>query len=143
MQSFASKTIDAPIEKVFSVAENYPHFVGAFNVKKTLYSDESKVRVQVGTVKFGRQFVWEGEGIKDRNNQIDFTQTNGLFKGLKAIWRFKKLDSNKTAVEIETLFNSDFLLFKGLLENLSKKYLIENTTVQILEHLKIQSELNA
>ena len=48
---------------------------------------------------YGIVLHWEGEGIKNKNKSINFTQTKGLLKGLRADWMFEPQD-NKTKVTI-------------------------------------------
>lgn len=76
---------------------------------------------------------WQGYGKKDPCNLIHFTQTQGLFKGLIALWRFEET-SGGTHVTIETTFSKPDLTKYG--EFLLGRFLVERTTEKILSELK-------
>ena len=68
---------------------------------------------------------WEGEGRIIFPEKIDFTQTAGLFRGLKAIWSFDESRGN-TIVTIATTFSKPHM-FK-FVESLLGRYVVEKTT---------------
>ena len=67
------------------------------------------------------------------NKSIDFTQTKGLFKGLRAFWSFEK-NGNGTRISISTKFEKPAAGFLG--EWLLGKFLVERTTRKILLELR-------
>lgn len=72
---------------------------------------------------------------KNKNKSINFTQTKGLLKGLRADWMFEPQD-NKTKVTIraELRFNS---LLGEILERPLGLLFVPNTLIKILSLLKM------
>lgn len=124
---------------VYEVAQSYPTFVRFFSSKSRIIDQNaSRTYVEVHTNLLGiYPSVWQGEGIKKPYDEIDFTQTQGLFQGLKAIWSFRDKDGG-TEVSILTTFSKPKL--GPFLEQILGKYLVEATTRKILSELRFQSE---
>lgn len=134
-QGLSTIIIDRPLEKVYSKACTYPTFVRFFlNKSKIIYSDPKKIEVEVHARLFGFwRTKWQGEGIKSLNKSIDFLQTEGMFKNLKASWMFEPMNVS-TKVSIQTTFS------KPLFERFLGEKLVERTTQRILQELKTACE---
>src|SRR3990167_8469696 len=93
-------------KKVYEVAQTYPSFVRFFlKGSRVLQETDNTMEVEVHAKWFGfYKTKWQGYGKKDPCNLIHFTQTQGLFKGLIALWRFEET-SGGTHVTIETTFS--------------------------------------
>jgi ribosome-associated toxin RatA of RatAB toxin-antitoxin module len=134
-----SITIDRERAHVFHVAETYPHFVRFYRRGEILHQDDETIKVKVGAKFFGVPTSWIGEGIKKRYEAIEFTQTQGLFKGLVALWTFK--DSGRsTIVSIKIKFSFDFPIVGRFLEHLLGEKMVAKTIQGILKELKRESE---
>lgn len=131
--------INAPVTSVFRVAETYPRFVSFFlPASQVKRSSEKHSVVDVHAKLLG--FLptrWIGKGRKKTYRYIYFRQTHGLFKGLHAIWKFRK-NSNQTSVTIYTTFEKPTLGI--ILEWLLGFLVVELTTNKILKELKRVSE---
>ncbi len=142
VSSKSSISIKNRLKDVYDIATTYPRFVRFFNKKVVLISTESFLSVKVGMKRFGINFEWSGEGLKIPNQTISFVQTQGLLKGLKAVWEFKSVDEYTTSVNIKTDFQVKIPLIGNPVERILSYYLVENTTRNILAELKIASEEN-
>ena len=131
--------INAPIEKTYRTAENYPLFVKAFREKKILWNTELASKVRITNDFFAIPLTWEGESIKRKIKQIDWVQTSGLLKGLRANWLFNSIDDGQTEVLIKGEFFAKGLR-KVLLYPLAP-ILVAKVANQILTSLKMESEL--
>lgn len=140
-RSERSVVIDADLEEVYATAETYPRFVDFYNEKEIVFENQDRIVVKISSSFYGKVLKWEGEGIKYKNESIDFTQTKGLLKGLKATWLFESLNKNSTRVIIRTQFNFQFFLGR-LLEKIIGNLLIPHTTTGILSSLKKTVETN-
>lgn len=131
--------IDADVEKVYAVAETYPKFVSFYTQREILFENKEKVIVRMSSMFYGKEFTWEGEGFKNKNTSINFVQTKGLLKGLRAVWVFDKLKDNVTRVTIKTQLSFDSF-FSRLFEKILGYSLVTNTTTRILSCLKSAAE---
>lgn len=136
----SSLRICRPLEEVFKQAESYPAFVGFFHKKETKSSSDSFLSVEVGMKRYGLTFEWAGEGVKTKNKSIDFTQTKGLLKGMKARWTFTPIHDHETEVAIEADFEMKIPVAGFILERAFSGLLVEKTTQRILSELKKVSE---
>lgn len=134
--------INRSIERVYRIAEQYPCFVDFFMKKDVIFSNDQRIAVEVSMRKFGIPFEWAGEGTKQKNKSIDFVQTKGLFKGLKAYWFFRAVTEDSTVVTIQTSLPPQTSKFKFLIKKLLSCLLVEGTTRRILESLKNACERN-
>ena len=122
-------------EKVYEIARTYPRFVTFFRKgSKILSETEDRLLVEVHSKILGLPTSWRGEGIKTRPKAIRFTQTKGLFKGLKAHWSFVPKGPTQTAITICTSFKKPVLT--PLLERALGNYVVEKVTSKILAELK-------
>lgn len=130
------QTITIPVKKelVFKIAATYPTFVQFFERRSRILSKtDSEMSVEVHTKLFGfLRTKWEGKGYIDSNREIRFEQTEGLFKGLNALWTFNE-DNRGTHVSIKTTFTKQLPLF---IEAWLGKNVVEKTTKKILIELK-------
>lgn len=127
------------VERVYEVAKTYPRFVSFFlDGSKILSEDEQRLLVEVHSRLFGLRTSWRGEGIKLPYKAIRFTQTKGLFKGLKARWSFVSKTPTETKVTICTSFRKGPLTPLG--ERLLGAFVVEKVTTKILAELKRRSE---
>lgn len=126
--------IDENLEKVYAIAQTYPRFVDFYKKKDVIFESQEKIVVRMASSFYGIVLHWEGEGIKNKNKSINFTQTKGLLKGLRADWMFEPQD-NKTKVTIraELRFNS---LLGEILERPLGLLFVPNTLIKILSLLK-------
>lgn len=135
----SSIDIAGSLEKVYAIAETYPRFVPFYEIKEILFEDEEKIIVKISSSFYGIKLTWEGEGLKNKNNSINFIQTKGLLKGLKARWTFEDLKDNTVKVSIRSQI--DFIFFLGkIFEKFLGVLLIPNTLKRILYSLKYAVE---
>ena len=127
--------INGNIGKVYAVAETYPMFVQFYKRKEIVFEDQERSVVRVSNSFYGIVLCWEGEGIKDRHKCINFTQTKGLLKGLKAQFIFEPVENNKTKVTIKAKLAFHFF-FGRVLEKILGNLLIPNTVAKISLSLK-------
>ena len=99
--------IDENLERVYAIAQTYPRFVNFYKKKDVIFESQERIVARMAYSFCGIVLSWEGEGVKNKNKSINFTQTKGLLKGLRANWIFEPQD-NKTKVIIrsELRFNS-------------------------------------
>lgn len=134
-----SITIDRTRGHVFRIAETYPHFVRFYKSGEILHQDDENITVKVGASFFGVPTSWIGEGKKRRFETIEFTQTQGLFKGLVALWTFRDAGQS-TTVSIKINFSFDVPIAGRFLEHLLGKKMVAKTIAGILKELKRESE---
>lgn len=134
-----SITIDRAREQVFRIAETYPHFVRFYRCGEILHQDDENIRVKVGAKFFGFPTSWIGEGKKKRFETIEFTQTQGLFKGLVALWTFGDAGQS-TIVSIKIKFSFDLPIAGSFLESLLGEKMVAKTIGGILKELKREAE---
>ncbi len=131
--------ITQDVDRVYSIARTYPSFVSFFlDGSKILFQDEKTLLVQVQTRLLGLKTSWFGSGIMTPPKRIQFSQTKGLFRGLKARWSFVPNGRNETKVTICTSFSKPLLSPVG--ERLLGIFLVERVTARILSELKGKSE---
>jgi len=132
-------TISRSRARVYSVATTYPKFVSFFlNGSRVLLEDDVKLLVEVHNRLVGLRISWQGEGVKSQNRCIQFTQTKGLFKGLRARWSFVSKPDGQTKVTICTSFQKP--LFTPVGEMILGRFLVECVTEKILRELKRKAE---
>ena len=134
-----SITIQRPRPEVYRTAERYPLFATFFRSREILAQSEDELVVRVGSTLWGYPTTWVGRGQKTRNESIEFVQTDGLLKGLVALWRFEDSGSS-TKVTIAFHFS---LAIPGIsygLEWLIGSYKVKHTVRMILLALKEASE---
>lgn len=133
--------IDEDLERVYAIAQTYPRFVNFYKNKDVIFESQEKIVARMAYSFYGIVFNWEGEGVKNKNKSINFTQTKGLLKGLRASWVFEPQD-NKTKVIIRTelRFNS---FFGKIFEKPLGFIFIPNTLTKILLSLKNSVENKA
>lgn len=127
--------IKGNLEKVYTIAETYPRFVPFYKKKEVLFENQEKIIVRISSIFYGKELSWEGQGIKNKNKSIDFIQTKGLLRGLRATWVFEDLRDDRVKVSIKTQLNFHFFLGK-IFEKILGNLLIPNTTTKILSSLK-------
>lgn len=132
--------IRAPRKKVYEIAEKYPSFVRFFSKRSRIVEQSNQHSYVVVCSRLLGLFPkrWRGRGVKKRYRKIEFVQTEGLFKGLKAIWLFKNL-KNGTRVFIRTSFSKPRIGNVG--EWFLGRLLVESTTRKILSELKYAAEI--
>lgn len=130
--------IDENLEKVYAIAQTYPRFVDFYKKKDVIFESREKIIVRMAISFYGMVLNWEGEGIKNKNKSINFTQTKGLLKGLSADWVFEPQD-NKTKVTIKAELSSNSLL-GGIFGKLLGFLFVPNTLIKILSSLKNAAE---
>lgn len=134
-----SAKINRDVERVYKVAATYPSFVSFFlKGSRVLFGDDKKLFVEVHSKLFGLRTTWYGEGVKAPFKVIQFIQTKGLFKGLRARWSFISKEPNETKVTICTSFRKPYLTPLG--ERLVGNFVVEKITAKILTELKRHSE---
>lgn len=131
--------IDKVRGHVYRIAETYPHFVRFYRCGEILHQDDKIIKVKVGAKFFGIPTSWIGEGIKKKFETIEFTQTQGLFKGLVALWTFKEAGET-TIVSIKINFNFNIPIIGSFLERLLGEKMVAKTIQGILKELKRESE---
>lgn len=130
--------IDENLEKVYAIAQTYPRFVDFYKKKDVIFENQEKIIVRMASSFYGMVLNWEGEGIKNKNKSINFTQTKGLLKGLSADWVFEPQD-NKTKVTIKAELSSNSLLGE-IFGKLLGFLFVPNTLIKILSSLKNAAE---
>src|SRR5581483_897393 len=136
-----SIVINSKRENVFRVAETYPCFIRFYRYGEILYQDDETMRVKIGAKIFGIPTSWIGEGKKKKFETIEFIQTQGLFKGLIAIWRFKEAEES-TILSINISFGFRVPLIGKSLENFLGEKMVTKTIKGILMEMKRESETN-
>lgn len=131
--------INASVEETYKTAEDYPLFVKAFREKEILCKSEHASKVRITNNFFAIPLAWEGESVKTRNEQIDWVQTSGLLRGLRAKWVFNAIDDGRTEVLIRGDFSEKGL--RGIILTLLAPILIIKVVNRILTSLKLESEL--
>ena len=131
-----TESIWLPFEpkQTYLVAETYPTFVRFF-LKGSKIIEQNDLYMVVEVHARLLNFLpsrWKGEGEKVPFQRINFTQTEGLFKGLKAEWLFEEA-GNGTQVSIKTRFEKPNIGSFG--EWLLGKFVVERTTRKILQEL--------
>jgi ribosome-associated toxin RatA of RatAB toxin-antitoxin module len=134
-----SISIRRPRAQVYRVAENYPTFVKFYRQREILYKDDAFMRVRVGSVVLGLPTSWVGEGEKTPFEKIQFTQVQGLFKGLTATWHFTDAGDD-TIVSIHTRFAFPIPVIGGSLATLVGNATVRKTVRIILTELKREVE---
>ncbi len=136
-----TKIPNRKINRVYKIAETYPCFVSFFSSdSRIIRSTDEEMQVEVYTKLLGLfPTKWTGLGKKVRHRQITFTQTQGLFKGLTAIWSFQEVPDG-TEVSIETSFSKPKIGILG--EWVLGRFLVEKTTRKILQELKNKASLD-
>lgn len=126
--------VPAPKEQVYELAITYPTFVRFFKSGSRIVKQSKKGMIVIveanllGIV----PSKWIGRGSKEPTDTIRFTQTHGLFKGLKAIWSFST-KSTGTEISIQTTFSKPRL---GIfIERILGKFVVEKTTQKILQEI--------
>jgi ribosome-associated toxin RatA of RatAB toxin-antitoxin module len=139
-ESCSHITINRGVRRVYDVAQTYPTFVTFFSKKQVVSADETQLSVRAGMKRYGINFEWAGIGKKIPYESINFVQTEGLIKGLRARWKFQNITPESTLVEIRTSFQLNLLLFNSSIEKGLSSILVENTTRRILNDLKLACE---
>ncbi len=134
-----SIAISANQKEVFSIAETYPKFVGCFLPQSQIINQSNnRMEVKVCSKLLGfYRTEWYGQGTKKPYREIFFEQTEGLFKGLTAVWIFEENDGI-TKATITTTFSKPTL--GKFLEYCLGKLIVEGTTREILRELKNKAE---
>lgn len=144
-ESEASIVVKRDIDSVFSVADTYPSFVDFYFNKQILDGDCSSVRkVRMCARFFGNViFCWEGTRTKCiKNSEIEWVQTEGLLKGLKAVWLFAS-QSGVTHVTLKCFYNPSVFLFGSLLGYLANVLFIHKTLPRLLSSLRVACEASS
>lgn len=136
-----SVIIDSKLENVYAIAETYPVFVSFYKVKEIIAENQERMAVRISSSFYGKILSWEGEGTKDKNKSIDFVQTKGLLKGLRAYWIFEDLKNKKVKVTISAKLDS-YSLWGRIFAKIIAVILIKKTTYRILQSLKKAAENN-
>jgi ribosome-associated toxin RatA of RatAB toxin-antitoxin module len=134
-----SIVIRRPRAEVYRIAERYPLFATFYRSREILAQSETEQVVKVGSTLWGYPTTWTGRGHKVKNESIEFVQTDGLLKGLVALWKFEEMESS-TKVTIAIHFH---LAISGIgygLEWLIGNYKVKPTVRMILLALKEVSE---
>jgi ribosome-associated toxin RatA of RatAB toxin-antitoxin module len=97
------------------------------------------MRVRVGSTVLGVPTTWVGEGRKTPFEKIEFTQIQGLFKGLTATWRFTDAKAD-TVVSIHICFAFPIPVIGGSLAKLIGNLTVRKTVRKILAELKREAE---
>lgn len=126
--------IDENLEKVYAIAHTYPRFVDFYKKKDVVFESQEKIIVRMASSFYGIVLNWEGEGIKNKDKSINFTQTKGLLKGLRADWVFEPQD-NKTKVTIRAELRTNFWMGEMFGKILGSLF-VPNTLIKILSSLK-------
>jgi ribosome-associated toxin RatA of RatAB toxin-antitoxin module len=137
--SVDSIVINKPREHVFRVAETYPCFISFYRSGEILYQDEKTIKVKISSEILGVPTSWIGDGKKKRFETIDYTQTQGFFKGLKAIWSFQELGES-TIVSIDINFKLNLPVIGSFVEHFMGTRKVSKTVKGILSELKREAE---
>jgi len=132
--------INKPRQYVFAVAETYPLFVTFYRSREILFQDAQTMTVRIGSEILGMKTSWIGEGRKKRFESIEFTQTQGIFKGLLAVWNFEDRSSDVTSVTIHIRFSLNLPMIGKFLEQFLGNVKVKKTIRGILMELKRESE---
>ena len=125
--------------QVYQVAETYPLFATGFRAGEILSQSPDELVVKVGSSIWGYPTTWIGRGTKMKDQSIAFIQTDGLLKGLQALWKFEDVESF-TKVTITFRFTLDIPGIGPLVESLIGKLKVKPTVKMILRSLKKASE---
>jgi ribosome-associated toxin RatA of RatAB toxin-antitoxin module len=97
------------------------------------------MRVRVGSEVLGMPTTWVGEGRKQPFEKIEFTQIQGLFRGLQATWQFTDATAD-TVVSIHIGFAFSVPVIGGALAKLAGNLTVRKTVRKILAELKREAE---
>ena len=118
------------------MAETYPLFVKSFHEKEILSKSDAGSKVRITSKFFSfLPLTWEGEGVKTRNERIDWVQTTGLLEGLTANWLFSSAEPMKTKVTIVGRYSGSGL--KGTMLTLIAPLLVKKAVSKILTSIKL------
>ncbi len=120
--------------EVYKVAVMYPDFVRFFQKGSRVIKENQKGKAVFVKASLLGLFPtqWVGRGLKRPFNKIEFSQTHGLFKGLKAAWCFREKNGG-TEVAIRTKFSKPWM--GSWIEIAVGRLVVENTTKKILREL--------
>ena len=125
--------------EVYRTAQGYPLFATFFRSREIISQNENELVVRVGSTLWGYPTTWIGKGKKVKNESIEFVQTDGLLKGLVALWKF---EDSGSSTKVTIAFHFD-LAIPGVgsgLEWLIGNYKVKRTARMILLALKEASE---
>lgn len=125
--------------EVYRIAERYPLFATFFRSREILAQSEQELVVRVGSTLWGYPTTWIGRGKKIKNESIEFVQTDGLLKGLVALWKLEDTGSS-TKVTIAFHFNLAIPAIGHALEWLIGTYKVKRTVRLILLAMKKECE---
>ncbi len=134
-----SAVIGRQRREVYQVAETYPLFATCFRAREILAQSHDELVVRVGSSIWGYPTTWIGRGTKTKNQSIAFVQTDGLLKGLSALWKFEDVESF-TKVTITFRFALQIRGIGPILEMLIGEFKVKPTVKMILRLLKKASE---
>ena len=137
--SSESVLVNRDRKHVYSVAETYPQFARFFRFGEILKQNDHEMIVKIGSTICGLHTSWVGHGKKIKFESIEFVQTEGLLKGLVAVWKFQDHDKS-TEVTISSSFNLKVPLAGEPLEWLLGTFKVRKTVRMILEALKKEAE---
>jgi ribosome-associated toxin RatA of RatAB toxin-antitoxin module len=126
-------------QEVYRLAETYPLFATGFRAGEILAQSPDEIVVKVGSSIWGYPTTWIGRGTKTKDESIAFVQTDGLLKGLQALWKFEDVESF-TKVTITFHFTLRIPGIGPLLELLIGELKVKPTVKMILRSLKKASE---
>lgn len=131
--------VNATRAHVYRVAEEYPLFATFYKAGTILENTERTMVVRITSTLCGIPVSWDGRGKKVPYESIEFLQTQGLLKGLTALWRFR--DHNQACcVTIDSRFSLRLPIAGTLVEQLLGRYKVRKTIKLILEALKHRAE---
>jgi ribosome-associated toxin RatA of RatAB toxin-antitoxin module len=126
-------------EQVYRVAEEYPRFATFYKAGEILENTDRTTVVRITSTLCGIPISWRGHGKKVPQESIEFVQTEGLLKGLSALWTFR--DHNQICrVTIESHFSLEIPVVGRLVEQLLGRYKVRKTIRLILTALKHRAE---
>ena len=126
-------------EHVYHAAEEYPRFATFYTAGEILENTQHAMVVRITSTLCGIPISWRGHGKKTPYDSIEFVQTEGLLKGLTALWTFE--DHNRSCrVTIDSRFSLNVPIIGKLAEHLIGKYKVHATIKMILEALKRRAE---
>ena len=137
--SSESVLVNKDRKHVYGVAETYPQFAKFFRLGETLKQNDKEMVVRIGSTICGFPTTWIGHGRKTKFETIEFVQTEGLLKGLVAVWKFED-KGGSTGVTISSRFALNVPVAGGLLEWLIGTFKVKKTVRMILEALKEEAE---
>lgn len=126
-------------KRVYGVAETYPNFAEFFRERVTLKNNDQEMIVKIGSTLFGIPTSWVGYGKKKQFESIEFIQTEGLLKGLIAVWRFRDHHAG-TEVTINSSFSLNIPVLGKPLEWFIGTLKVKKTVRMILKALKKEAE---